>query len=531
MACADLIEELNCSLCLDIYTDPVMLPCGHNFCQGCIKRVLDTQEGCRGYSCPECRAEYQERPVLQRNRTLANIAERFLSSLLKPKKTGILCSYCVLSPAPAVKSCLHCETSLCDVHLTVHNMSVEHILTDPTTSFRNRKCSTHNKLLEYYCCKDGAPICVSCCLAGEHRGHRVELLSEASDKEKEKLRNVLEKMISERVETERRAKNTQRCTKKIQEKTVSLEVQIAALFSDIREQLEFLEKRLKIDLSWQNVKVLLHVSDLMEQLEKKKDELSSKIHHIEELCNMADPLTVLQERESHGAVFCGAEGEQSESKQNDETNLIPVLDLDVGLILVSLSTGLHRFLNSVRVNSKFCAQEASGMVLSINTASNHVAVSGDGKTATWTEINQNYPKTPERFIVFPQALSSISFSSGQHYWEVEGSESGGWRVGVAYPSMERRGEHSISGNNAKSWSLSMYNREYSVRHNRTVTKLPGKYSSQRFGIFLDYDAGHLSFYELNNPVRLLHTFTATFTEPLCPSFVVNSNSWVKIRNQ
>ncbi|XP_004919979.2 E3 ubiquitin-protein ligase TRIM39 [Xenopus tropicalis] len=524
MAFADLREELNCSLCLDIYTQPVMLPCGHNFCQGCIGRALDAQGGSGGYSCPECRAEYQKRPALPRNRTLGNIAERFHSAELEPGETGIPCTYCVISPVHAVKSCLLCETSMCGVHLKVHSESEEHVLTEPTASFENRKCSTHKELLKYYCPQDGACICVSCCLAGEHRGHKVEPLSEASEKKKEKLRKVLEKLSPEREETEGQIQRLQERRKELQEKAAGVTEQINALFRDIRERLSLLEEQLHIQLSMQKVMVSLEVWDLIRELEIKKDEMSPKIRHIEELCNMADPLAVLQGREEGDT-----EGADNEGRQNDDTKVPAVGDVDVGLILGTLSAGLHRFLNSLRVNSKLCRQEASGMQLDINTAGNYVAVSGDGKTATWTQVNQHYPKTPQRFM-FSQVLSSMSFCSGQHYWEVEGSASGGWRVGVAYPTIERQGECSVSGSNAKSWSLSMYHREYSVRHDRTATMLPGKLSSQRFGIFLDYEAGRLSFYELSEPIRHLHTFSASFTEPLCASFYVSINSWVKLRN-
>ncbi|MEE6506109.1 hypothetical protein FKM82_007517 [Ascaphus truei] len=47
--------------------------------------------------------------------------------------------------------------------------------------------------------------------------------------------------------------------------------------------------------------VSLRVSDLIQQLEIKKDELSRKMLHIEELSNITDPLTVLQGQESDNA--------------------------------------------------------------------------------------------------------------------------------------------------------------------------------------------------------------------------------------
>ncbi|KAE8636988.1 hypothetical protein XENTR_v10003250 [Xenopus tropicalis] len=300
MAAADLRDELSCSICLSIYTDPVSLPCGHNFCRGCIGEVLGTQEGSGAYSCPECRAEYQEYPALYRNRALGNIAKRFRPTETEPGETGIPCSYCLLSPVPAAKSCLLCEASLCDTHLRGHCQSAEHVLTEPTTSFMGRKCSVHNEPLKYHCCEDSACICASCCLAGGHRGHRVELLSEASEKKKEKLRKVLEKLIPEREETERGA---QRLQERRREGAAGETERVTALFRGIREELEALEKRLLSDISSEEKIVSNNISYLIQQLKIKKDELSRKIRHIEELCNMADPLTVLQEQESHGAAF------------------------------------------------------------------------------------------------------------------------------------------------------------------------------------------------------------------------------------
>ncbi|OCT57091.1 hypothetical protein XELAEV_18004028mg [Xenopus laevis] len=520
MAAADLRDELSCSICLSIYTDPVSLPCGHNFCQVCIGTTWDTQEGSGAYSCPECRAEYQERPALYRNRTLGNIAERFLPTETEPGETGIFCTYCVLSPVPAAKSCLLCEASLCDTHLRGHSKSAEHVLTQPTDSFMGRKCSVHHKVLEYYCCEES--VCVSCCLAGEHRGHRVELLSEASEKKKETLRKVVEKLRPEREETERGAQRLQERRREVAEKAAGETERVTALFRDIREQLEALEKRLLSDISSQKEKLSLTLTDLMEQLEIKKDELSRKIRHIEELCNMADPLTVLQERESHGAA------DNEGGRERHDIKVPAVGDLDVDLISETLLTGLAAIVTGVK--GRIYGKEATDLLLDINTAGNDVSVSGDRKSASYSRTDQSHPQTPERFQVYAQALSSRSFPSGRHYWEVEVSKSGIWRVGVAYPSIERRGGQSLIGNNNKSWCLWRLNNKYTVRHDSKDTELPHVPSCRRIRISLDYEAGRLSFYELSEPIRHLHTFTVTFTEPLHAAFWVwwDENSCVRI---
>ncbi|XP_031750852.1 E3 ubiquitin/ISG15 ligase TRIM25-like [Xenopus tropicalis] len=536
---AALRDELSCSICLSIYTDPVSLPCGHNFCRGCIGGVLGAQEGSGAYSCPECRAEYQERPPLPRNRALGNIAERFRPTETEPGETGIFCTYCLLSPVPAAKSCLLCEASLCDTHLRGHCQSAEHVLTEPTASFMGRKCSVHHKVLEYHCCEDSACICVACCLAGEHRGHRVELLSEASEKKKEKLRKVLEKLSPEREETERGAQRLQERRREVAEAAAGETERVTALFRGIREELEALEKRLLSDISRQKEELTLTLTELIQQLEIKKDELSRKIRHIEELCNMADPLTVLQEQwESHGAAFCGAEGADTEGREREGTEgadtegreregiKIPaVVELDVGRISETLLTGLAGIVTGVK--GRIYGQEATELVLDINTAGNRVSVSGDGKSASYSHTDQRRPQTPERFQV-SQALSTRSFPSGRHYWEVKVSESGCWRVGAAYPSIERGVYRSYIGNNNKSWCLYRWNNNYTVRHDRKDTQLPHVPSCRRIRISLDYEAGRLSFYELSEPIRHLHTFTASFTEPLHAAFWVGGGAWVRI---
>ncbi|XP_075061648.1 E3 ubiquitin-protein ligase TRIM11-like [Mixophyes fleayi] len=502
MASADLRQELDCSICLNIYTDPVTLRCGHNFCLVCIDRVLDTQEGSGVYTCPECRAEFQDRPVLEKNRKLCSIAERVRS--IPEEETEIICSYCVHSPVPALKTCLRCEASLCDIHCKTHNKSAEHVLIDPTTSLQKRKCSIHDEILKYYCSEDAACICVSCSLAGEHRGHLVEMLDEVSEKKKEKLRNVLQKLTTKREETEKRVQSLQERRRDNQEKAAAVTERVTALFRDIRRQLEYLEKRVLSEISRQEESVSLSVSDLIQQLEIKKDELSRKMRHIEELCNMSDPVTVLQEPDT--GDLC-----DTEDRERHDDQVHDVRDLDVGLI----SGKLHTLSDIITgINIWVYVKEATKILLNINTASNCMHISGDRKAASRSDINQNRPQTPNRFQSYPQVISSWRFFSGRHYWEVDVSKSVSWRIGMCYPSIDRAGYESLIGDNNKSWCLCRDYNEYTVRHDSKVIWLPDDIPCDRVRIYLDYKAGQLSLYSLCDPIRHLHTVTATFTEPL-----------------
>ncbi|KAM4691167.1 LOW QUALITY PROTEIN: uncharacterized protein WCC33_016027 [Rhinophrynus dorsalis] len=519
MASADLSEELNCSICLNIYTDPVTLTCGHNFCKACIGSVLDTQEGSGLYSCPECRAKFQERPALLRNIALRNIAERFLSSRPEQEEIGIFCTYCVHSPVPASKSCLLCEASLCDTHLKGHDKSPEHVLTEPTTYFGNRKCSIHKQVLQYYCSEDAACICVTCSQTREHREHQVEPLINASEKKKEKLRNVLEKLISQRQKLEKRVQNLKKSRRELRDKSAAVAERVTGLFRDLRKQLEALEGRVLSEISRWEEQVSLPIVDLMQQLVKNKDELYSKVHHIEELCNANDPLTVLQEQDSDRCDFCKTEDGVIE---RDDLDVPAIVEMDETLI----PDVLHRAIGSVEnlIKRGFYVHKVADIIMDTNTASNNVILSDDLKSASGARESQCRPDRKERFKD-SQVVSTRSFSSGRHYWEVEASESGIWMLGVIYPSVEREGDKSWVGFNHKSWCLSKWYHDYSVRHGLKETKLAPDFTYHKFGISLDYEAGRVSFYELCDPVRHIHTFTATFTEPLHAAFWVNGSGW------
>ncbi|XP_075701140.1 E3 ubiquitin/ISG15 ligase TRIM25-like [Rhinoderma darwinii] len=527
MAFAALRDELTCSICLNIYADPVTLRCGHNFCRVCIDRVLDSQETSGVYVCPDCRGEFLERPELQSNLKLCNIAEYFHSTQPAQPEAEVFCSNCIESPVAAVICCLHCEVSLCDNHLKVHSKSQEHVLMEPCSSLRMRKCPSHLKALTYYCCDEKSCICVSCLLNGGHRDHKVININEAFKKKIDKLRCILETGASMREEVEQNIQNLQMHKQSTSAKMASSTEKVDVTFKEIKRQLDVLEKRVQCEIARREEQMSLSVSDLIQKLDIKKDELSKRMCRVDKLCNMTDPLNLLQGQEADVNDFFDLE--QTDICERVVRMIKTIDDLEESLIAKIVHTGLSGITGGVGVTKYFPVNEATEILLDINTAANNICVSGDLKTISCSEENQKRPETPERFEDC-KVLSTRSFTSGQCYWDMDTCKSGNWRVGVAYASVERRGHLAFIGKNKKSLGLRRLGDSYFLRYNDQEIKINHKAVCQKLRIDLDYDAGQLSFYELRDPITHIYTATITFTQPLYAVFAVYDNGWVRIRN-
>uniref|UniRef100_A0A3Q1HZB7 RING-type domain-containing protein n=1 Tax=Anabas testudineus TaxID=64144 RepID=A0A3Q1HZB7_ANATE len=70
-------DQFLCSICLDVFTDPVSIPCGHNFCKDCITEYWSINVQCR---CPNCNKRYNKRPELQINTFISEMAAQFRQS-------------------------------------------------------------------------------------------------------------------------------------------------------------------------------------------------------------------------------------------------------------------------------------------------------------------------------------------------------------------------------------------------------------------------------------------------------------------
>ncbi|XP_055020753.1 zinc-binding protein A33-like [Boleophthalmus pectinirostris] len=67
-------DQFVCSICLNVFMDPVSTPCGHNFCKNCISGYWDKSSCC---VCPLCKEAFNTRPVLKINTLLSHMASQF----------------------------------------------------------------------------------------------------------------------------------------------------------------------------------------------------------------------------------------------------------------------------------------------------------------------------------------------------------------------------------------------------------------------------------------------------------------------
>uniref|UniRef100_A0A3P8VUK9 RING-type domain-containing protein n=1 Tax=Cynoglossus semilaevis TaxID=244447 RepID=A0A3P8VUK9_CYNSE len=191
-----------CSICLEVFTDPVSTPCGHNFCKNCISTHWDNSVL---FKCPLCNEVFNTRPQMKINTMISEMAAQFRcqEKPVSEKPGEVLCDVCTGTKVKAVKSCLVCVASYCETHLEHHLTAPRlrrHQLIDPVENLEDRMCTKHDKLLELFCKTDQTCVCLVC-PALDHRDHQFVPLKEEYEEKKVELKTTgaeVQKMIQER---------------------------------------------------------------------------------------------------------------------------------------------------------------------------------------------------------------------------------------------------------------------------------------------------------------------------------------------
>ncbi|XP_049611472.1 nuclear factor 7, brain [Syngnathus scovelli] len=470
--------DLTCSICLEIFTDPVTLLCGHSFCRTCLTAFLDNEEE---HLCPQCRT------------SVPSVEE----------VTGLCTNFVLLSLAEKAKQ--------------KHNITKGHI---PAKDEVAEMCPKHDEKLKLYCVTDGQLICVICRDGERHKGHTFKPIEEAVMLVKNDLVQGLDR-ISGPIKTLESVCHTQG------EKIVAIKNRSCQLLSQIRAQFEemhqFLRKR-EEELSnevkrqentgkEQMIKNLITINAALSQkktLQAKVGSVLDIADHSKILKGWAE-LNVLQKAyqlsandvsveetslslgpyESHLKFFVWKEMLQVIKPREEKLTLKGEEGLQS-----NVSVDRRSLLHSSPIETQYPVVPKSDIQIQYpairkSSFGDHLYRGKRQKAIKAVAENPTLPLPASR--VFPTscyhgfATSVKKFTSGQHYWEIEVGhigETSFWEVGIQ--------DHVIKCHGGK----------LSINCPEGVTPLTLQFIPKRIGIYLDLSSQKLSFYNATDMTHI-----------------------------
>ncbi|NXW01731.1 TRI39 ligase, partial [Fregetta grallaria] len=460
-------EEAICPICLEYMNEPVSIDCGHNFCQGCIaKHCQDKGLWADGpFSCPQCRASCH-RSGFRPNRQLANIVESI-------RQLGLQGSL-GMEPQPG--------TPL---------------------------CAQHDERLKLFCEEDEEAICVVCRESLHHRTHTVYPIEEAVHVYKVKLQKSLERLLKEIEDTKKRESaertKTQECkaVKKKRERIVSEFRKLHRLLADeenlLLQKLEEEEKRILLVIN-ENLARLVEQKSLLEELIL---EIKEKIQQPAD--RLLAMLWALDAAHGHCSPF------RCEGIRFPSPKAVSVT-LKENYSIPERCLGMRDMLKKFKVD----------VTLDPETAHPELTLSEDRKSVRRgsKKLLLSFFDNPKRFGTSPVVLGSQVFFSGRCYWEVQVGDKPEWGLGLCRESASRKGIVLFSPNNGY-WVLRLQNGGNYEALTSPISPLTLSVRPRRIGIFLDYEAGEISFYNVSDRSHI-YTFTDKFSGNLRPLFFLGA---------
>nr|XP_048290557.1 erythroid membrane-associated protein isoform X2 [Myodes glareolus]XP_048290558.1 erythroid membrane-associated protein isoform X2 [Myodes glareolus]XP_048290560.1 erythroid membrane-associated protein isoform X2 [Myodes glareolus]XP_048290561.1 erythroid membrane-associated protein isoform X2 [Myodes glareolus]XP_048290562.1 erythroid membrane-associated protein isoform X2 [Myodes glareolus] len=156
------------------------------------------------------------------------------------------------------------------------------------------------------------------------------------------------------------------------------------------------------------------------------------------------------------------------------------------------------------------------VTLDPDTAHPKLILSEDRRCVRLGDKKRSVPDHPQRFDFVVSVLGSEYFTTGCHYWEVYVGEKTKWILGVCSDSVSRKGKVTASPANGH-WLLRQSRRNEYEALTSPQTSFRLKESPKCVGVFLDYEAGVISFYNVTDKSHIF-TFTHSFSSPLRPFF-------------
>ncbi|XP_052045463.1 tripartite motif-containing protein 29 [Apodemus sylvaticus] len=222
------------------------------------------------------------------------------SSLLLRAKSGseeVLCDSCIGNKQKAVKSCLVCQASFCELHLKPHLEGAafrDHQLLEPIRDFEARKCPLHGKTMELFCQTDQTCICYLC-MFQEHKNHSTVTVEEAKAEKETELSLQKEQLQLKIIEIEDEAEKWQKEKDRIKSFTTNEKAILEQNFRDLVRDLEKQKEEIRAALEQREQDAVDQVKVIVDALDERAKVLHEDKQTREQLHSISDSVLFLQE--------------------------------------------------------------------------------------------------------------------------------------------------------------------------------------------------------------------------------------------
>ncbi|XP_053195044.1 E3 ubiquitin-protein ligase TRIM21-like [Scomber japonicus] len=513
-------DQFLCCICLDVFTDPVTTPCGHNYCRNCINEHWNRNDQ---YLCPLCKETFYIRPDLRVNTLLTEMVSKFRqeaqqkasssSSEQQAAKPGeVPCDVCTGTKLKALKSCLVCLASYCETHLEPHltaSRLKRHQLIDPMKNLEDRMCMKHDKPLELFCKTDQTCVCMLCPVL-DHKTHEFVPLKEEYEGKKAELGKTeaeIQEMIQKRQLKIQEIKHSVDLSEEAADREKAEGIQV---FTTLKESVERSLNEF-IETIEEKQRTTENQAEDIKELEQEISELKKRSSEVEKLSHSEDHLDFLQN-------FLSLKAAPPTKDWTEVSVHPPSYEETVVRAVAQMGETLSKQMKKLlEAELKRIQQYAVDVTLDPDTANPWLILSADGKQVNCGDVWKNLPDNPKRFFLYANVLGKQSLSSGRFYFEVQVREKTDWNLGVARESINRKGNITLTPQDGF-WTILLRSRnEYKGCNNPSID-LSLKSRPQKVGVFVDYEEGLVSFYDVD-AAALIYSFTGcSFTEKLYPLF-------------
>nr|XP_019821135.1 PREDICTED: tripartite motif-containing protein 14 [Bos indicus] len=378
-------------------------------------------------------------------------------------------------------------------------------------------CSEHgDRVVELFCRRCRRCVCALCPVLGSHRGHPIGLALDEAARVQKFTQECLKHLATKKQQQVGNITQIEDAAEKLKAHAESSKTWLTGKFAELRLLLEeeealakkFIDKNTQLALQayTEQIKSCGEQIDVMNTLSNRIWTISQETNPVQLLQEYTATEQQIQQQMSLGEL-CHPVPHSFEPVKSFFKDLVEAMQ---SLLQTPLDVRLKESRNCQLSGS--CVQPGSLLKTSPSPERSLFL-----KCKTPGRLG---PTAALRFDALWQVLSRDCFAAGRHYWEVDVQEAGvGWWVGAAYGSLRRHGASDAArlGCNRQSWCLKRYDLEYWAFHDCQRSRLRPRHDPDRLGVFLDYEAGVLAFYDVTGGMSHLHTFRAAFQEPLYPA--------------